>query len=89
MHEHRRKKEQKVVHAKARSHEINRKHQQHDVRSSPGPECALTLSPERWSRDPFDSFPINMQPYMHELVYVCKSTHAADETANGRVSLSA
>jgi hypothetical protein len=34
----------------------------------------LIASPERWSRDPFDSFPIKMQPYMHELLHLCKST---------------
>jgi len=34
----------------------------------------LVLSPERWSRDPFDSFPIKMQPSMHDLLYLCKYT---------------
>lgn len=28
--------------------------------------------PERWSIDPFDSFPIKMTPYMHELLHLCK-----------------
>ncbi|KAF2815865.1 uncharacterized protein BDZ99DRAFT_514505 [Mytilinidion resinicola] len=28
------------------------------------------LTPERWSRDPFDSFPLKMQPHMHELLYL-------------------
>lgn len=32
------------------------------------------LSSERWSRDPFDSFPVKMQPYMHELLHLCKSS---------------
>lgn len=32
------------------------------------------LSHERWNRDPFNSFPIKMQPYMHGLLYSCKST---------------
>lgn len=32
-------------------------------------------SPERWSRDPFDSFPIEMQPHMHDLL--CLYTSAA------------
>jgi hypothetical protein len=31
-------------------------------------------SRQRWSTDPFDSFPIKMQPYMHELLNLCKST---------------
>jgi hypothetical protein len=34
----------------------------------------LMLSSERWSKDPFDSFPIQMQPYMHDLLDLCKST---------------
>ena len=38
--------------------------------------CSVTPSPEHWSRDPFNSFPIKMQPYMHELLYLCKSTVA-------------
>ncbi|KAF2476654.1 uncharacterized protein BDR25DRAFT_375659 [Lindgomyces ingoldianus] len=32
-------------------------------------ECPLVPSLEHWSADPFDSFPIAMQPYMHELLY--------------------
>ncbi|KAF2488335.1 hypothetical protein BU16DRAFT_623637 [Lophium mytilinum] len=27
-------------------------------------------SPGRWSRDPFDSFPLKMRPHMHELLYL-------------------
>jgi hypothetical protein len=43
-------------------------------------ERPLILSPERWSKDPFDSFPIKMQPYMHDLLHLCKSTapHLSD-----------
>ena len=43
-------------------------------------ERPLILSPEGWSQDPFDSFPIKMQPDMHNLLYVCKSTapHLSD-----------
>ena len=37
-------------------------------------ESPLVLSSEPWGWDPFDSFPIKMQPYMHELLYLCKST---------------
>jgi hypothetical protein len=36
-------------------------------------ERPLVLSPERWSTDPFDSFPIKMQQYMHDLLSLCKS----------------
>ncbi len=30
------------------------------------------LSLERWSTDPFDSFPVKMQPYMFELLQLCE-----------------
>ncbi|KAK9427244.1 fungal-specific transcription factor domain-containing protein [Lipomyces doorenjongii] len=39
-------------------------------------KCPLILSPERWSRDPFNSFPIKMQPHMHHLLYIYVSAAA-------------
>jgi len=37
-------------------------------------DAPLVLSTERWSEDPFDSFPIKMPPQMHALLNLCKST---------------
>ena len=37
-------------------------------------DAPLVLSTERWSKNPFDSFPIKMQPQMHALLDLCKST---------------
>jgi hypothetical protein len=37
-----------------------------DELSSPFP------SPERWRTDPFDCFPIEMRPYMHDLLNLCE-----------------
>jgi len=37
-------------------------------------EHPLVSSLERWNADPFDSFPIKMQPYMHENLSLCKPT---------------
>ena len=39
-----------------------------------GLERPLTLPPERWSMDPFDSLPIEMPPHRYDLLYLCKPT---------------
>jgi hypothetical protein len=65
----------------------NLKHdgQNHDAMALNKHTCPVA-SPERWSRDPFNSFPIDMQPRMHELLYLCRlfppcikmTTHSAE-----------
>ena len=44
-------------------------------------EPPLVLSPERWSRDPFDSFPMKIEPDMHNQLYLCKSTVPVDQVS--------
>jgi hypothetical protein len=35
----------------------------------------FTLSPDRWGKDPFQSFPIAMEPHMQSLVDACEFTN--------------
>jgi hypothetical protein len=46
--------------------------QRNDVEAVVSTERRLVVPPERWSKDPFNCFPIKMEPYMHELLYLCK-----------------
>jgi hypothetical protein len=41
-------------------------------------ESLLIPSPRRGTRDPFDSFPIKMQPHMHSLINLCKPIALTD-----------
>jgi hypothetical protein len=40
-------------------------------------KCSNILLFERWGTDPFDCFPIKMEPYMHELLHFCKPTSSS------------
>jgi len=73
MHNYRRQK-QMAAHAKPGPQDMEIESQDNDAETIVELERPLIPSPERWSKDPFDSFPIKMQPYMHDLLYLCKST---------------
>ena len=71
MHDYRRQK-QIAANAKPRLQDVEIEIRDNDAKSIVDLECLPISSPKRGSRDPFDSFPIKMQPHMHDLLYLCK-----------------
>lgn len=63
-----------AAHAKSGLQDLEIESQHNDTEKIIELERSLNLSPERWSTDPFDSFPMKMQPHMHDLLHLCKST---------------
>jgi hypothetical protein len=80
MHNYQRQK-QIAAHAEPGLQVVEIERQDNDAETIIELERPLILSPERWSTDPFDSFPIKMQPHMHGLLYLCRSTapHLLDD----------
>ena len=73
MHNYRRQK-RIAVHGKPAPRDIEIGNQDNNVQRIDELQRHPVISPERWSIDPFDSFPIKMKPYMHELLHLCKFT---------------
>jgi hypothetical protein len=73
MHDYRRQK-QIAANAKPGLYEAEIEIRDNDAKSIVDLERLLIPSPKRGSRDLFNSFPIKMQPHMHDLIYLCKLT---------------
>jgi hypothetical protein len=73
MHDYRRQK-QMAAKTKPGPQDSEIEIRDNDTNSIVDLERLLIPSPKRGSRDPFDSFPIKMQPHMHDLIHLCKRT---------------
>lgn len=79
MHNYRRQ-QQIAAHPKPGLQDTEIESQENDAVIIVELECPSILSTGRWSKHPFDRFPIKTQPYVHDLLDLCESTapHLSD-----------
>ena len=72
MHNYRRQ-QQIAAHPQPGIRDVGIEIQENDAEMIVEFECPSILPPGRWSKHPFDRFPTTTQPYMHDLLDLCKS----------------